>query len=681
MKSLNTSSLLVSSAKANLANFIAPILPVRSKVSYWLAHNVASLCMPVIVPGSDINKIEETTSDDSGIDVKEPCPSSSSISSSDQTCDSTSIMIESLENQMLTKISGKVIEKIIESVSLNCDKSSNCEELTNLKIKVADLEDSVKKLTELSERSLQTSNILVTGLLSDLNNLEKNNVELSAKLETLSTEVSLLKENSATVKCTKLQMNASNYVDFGSVNQDEPFAVNHDIEVAQVEPSTIDKSVLRIEGLLDKSNNELSNLIVANKLTDVLSKFDVISIRNTVYTQMKTQKLDFERLVEKYENFPNNVRSMEKLERADATLEKVDKWITDFNILFENLGGNAEPIRSELLCHKLEKFTENCDISIFEFINKFEVFVCSGFESKIARAFLLYENYLDTVIQEKTFDLRENYDKLIARLKEMYGKPVDIVNNILNRVMKLNPPTQNKSNRSKADYFIILEATMKKLDALWNYNGMNVRRLEEWLYSTTVIETILDRIPNEKHGDIYKDLDMCGFDILDLHGKGVFDLIRSHIKSYTRIADGLLRLDSKGYKCRERKDNVMKRSIHRKCPIPGPNHRHSLLDCKQFLEARPENKRSFGYGSICYVCLGPYSVCKVSCQNDVPSKLICQACKVKSPNTSAPLILMCPEPDHHKGLNESDVLACLKDEFPGLRVDTLDKKALLGVNY
>ena len=114
MKSLNTSSPLVTSAKVNLANFIAPILPVRSKVSYWLAHNVASLCMPVIVPGSDINKIEETTVDDSGIDMKESCPSSSSILSSEQRCDSTSIMIESFKNQLLSEISAYIILRYLD---------------------------------------------------------------------------------------------------------------------------------------------------------------------------------------------------------------------------------------------------------------------------------------------------------------------------------------------------------------------------------------------------------------------------------------------------------------------------------------------------------------------------------------------------------------------------------------
>ena len=145
MKSLNTSSLLVTSAKVNLANFIAPILPVRSKVSHWLAHNIAPLCMPVSVPGSDINKIEETTVNDSGIDMKESCPSSSSILSSEQSCDATSIMIESFESQLLSEISDKVIKKIIESESLNCGTSCDCDELTNLKTKVASEESESKK--------------------------------------------------------------------------------------------------------------------------------------------------------------------------------------------------------------------------------------------------------------------------------------------------------------------------------------------------------------------------------------------------------------------------------------------------------------------------------------------------------------------------------------------------------
>ena len=65
---LNTSSQSGTNAKVKLSGFVAPILPVATKVSQWLAQHVAApILSPVLVPGHKLYEVEVSSFNDSGI--------------------------------------------------------------------------------------------------------------------------------------------------------------------------------------------------------------------------------------------------------------------------------------------------------------------------------------------------------------------------------------------------------------------------------------------------------------------------------------------------------------------------------------------------------------------------------------------------------------------------------------
>ena len=591
------------------------------------------------------------------------------------------------------------LKRVYDNMSVNTSKTDGndpCALLTKLTTRIDSLNMKVSSLEGKSEElvdHISTLSGVVTDLKSEFKFQDNSKPQLSAinsKAEELP-EFHLPVIEECPIMTASLNTTRSSMQSTSTMNPITGPLI-HNCPVSEECPEHSEtKSMIHSYPLYERTKiklfqaeNSLSMLIDDNELDDNATLSD-LDKKAAILKQVVEDKEELLVLTKSYENLPHHFISFDMLTAVDSTISRAKEWIRDYNKVFHSLGGNCPPLDNSLF-GPLEKFSEKSDMTIYEFLKKFEYWVCNRCGSKAERAFLLHEFYLESSIQDRTFHLREKYDDLVTWLKKKFGDPVKIAMNILERVIPSKLPGVNSLPSEIAIYARSLECAMLKIDGLWSTPGMNICSLEHFVYSKEFIQSIFERLPDSKQDKLYTELDESGCNIYDLHGKFVFDHIRSKVSLFARVTENIadkatmsdLTIAEEKKKSSIR--NVQDQVIEKKCPILGAKHKsHSSLECKQFLEADPQHKRSYGCGSLCYVCLGPYSKCKSGCIGDVPTELLCQICKHKFPKSQAPLIIMCTDSQHRKKMVDNNTCLLLEKYFKGLSVDKYNKQALFGL--
>ena len=388
---------------------------------------------------------------------------------------------------------------------------------------------------------------------------------------------------------------------------------------------------------------------------------------------------------------------------------------------------HSKPLDGNLLYASLDAFSEKSQISIFEFLTRFE-FVSGGKGTSAQRATLLYESYLADSVKERCIDVKQDFEGLLTRLKDLFGTPSAMVKNII-KGLPATPSGVNIPINTLVLYMRSLDAAFMRLQALFKSPGIDTTKLTRAMYDESLLSAVMEKIPQYKRGDVYKELDIAGCNLRELRGKSVFSVIESWVTAETRRVEADARNSSvdptpkpskdklkstnvttgdQSRPNRERKDrekgkntsesrkptsepnqsydkNNSKGTSNRtkpfkKCPLLGHQTKpHSILRCKQFLEARPVDKKQFGWGKVCNQCLGDLNNCQSQCAEEVPAEILCQICASERPGNRPPNIIMCPVQSHREGICEKDMLYQLAQYFPDLTFE-LNEKALLGIH-
>ena len=483
-------------------------------------------------------------------------------------------------------------------------------------------------------------------------------------------------------------------------------------------------SVERLENSIRNATEKLNQLVSNNPISNSSSRDAVQRMKNTICLQIADKRKMLLATIDKYERIPNNQQDMVLLNYADSAVSDSDDWTCTFQTVFDQLDCHSKPLDGNLLYSSLDAFSEKSHISIFEFLSKFE-FVSGGKGTSAQRATLLYESYLSEPVKERCIDVKEDYDELLARLKEIFGTPSLMVRNIV-RSIPTTPPSINSPISNLVVYMRSLDAAFMKLSGLFKSPGIDLSKLKRAMYDESLISAVMEKIPAHKRGDVYKELDISGCNLRELRGQSVFSVIKSWVRDETRRIEADARHSSiepavkttkdksktanvatgnQTRPSRERKEkeqsgkgknstdsrkqdsdqaqnqNGSERSKpFKRCPLPGHQAKpHSIVRCKQFLEARPQDKLEFGHGKVCYQCLGDLKRCSSECSGNVPADIICQLCLEERPNARAPNIIMCPKLSHREGICEEDMLHNLAEYFPEMDFN-LNERALLGIH-
>ena len=294
-------------------------------------------------------------------------------------------------------------------------------------------------------------------------------------------------------------------------------------------------SLRRRARLLESSENLKS---LCPQINSELSKTRVIGLQKSTLPLVMNEKKELSRELEKYAR--SDLIDEDAITKVENIISEASKWCSSLMKKYEELDCGSRPVDSKLF-QGLEKFTENSEISIYEFLKKFDT-IMEDRGTKKERAIILYTQYLDSTIQLLTTDIRENIDGLKSWLVKRYGEPRGMCTNILKPLKKESIPSAITLSNELLHYSRLLDAAVKRVKELNSLPGMPLEKLNTWIQSTDFLEQLASLLPDKLLSEMYQKLKDKELDMQNLHGKETFSVITDLISSHASMIEGMAKI-------------------------------------------------------------------------------------------------------------------------------------------
>ena len=461
--------------------------------------------------------------------------------------------------------------------------------------------------------------------------------------------------------------------------------------------------------------------ILQPEIDSTLSKNKVASLHKSTLNAVCSERRELEKLINKYERFPKTQIDTSALFRAGEILTEARDWCTRLINRYDELDCANKPVDRKLF-EGLGTFTEDSEVSIYEFLKKFDTYM-EDTGSKADRAALLYEQHLDDNIKLLTVDLRADLDRLKAWLINRFGDPKNMCDNILKPISKGNPPSDTTVTSSLLHHYRNLNAAIKKIEELWGLPNIPLDSLNSHIESNAFLHSIVDLLPAQANMAFYEQLYKEDLNMIKIQGARTWGVLTRVIRRLSIMMEG--RAKSAGVSLSQKQkqtpkaekdqpkktksahattkeddevqilahhtgksstpksnkknhqnteaskptksNNASKEQKDLDFPCPVFNHRHELGQCKSFFSAKARKRMLMAEGRCCFTCLKPYSNCKSGCQTKLPTILVCKGCEpeAKKINKSPLNVIICPYNDHKTNLNELNVQKALVKYLTG----------------
>ena len=485
--------------------------------------------------------------------------------------------------------------------------------------------------------------------------------------------------------------------------------------------SSNDNYQIRRRGRLLTSAQNLRSL--CQPLDDTLNKTRVIGLQKSTLPLIMSERKEISRELENYIRSAGYLIDDDAISTIEGTLSYAEKWCTLLLKKYEEFDCNSRPVDSSLFAG-LDKFTETSEISIYEFIKKFDT-IMEDKTTKKERAIILYTQYLDETIQLLTTDIRDNIDGLKNWLIKHYGEPRGMCTNILKPLKGETIPSAITFSRELLKYFRHLNAAINRIKELETLPGMPCVKLTNWIESTDFLEQLAALLPDTLFSEMYQILKDKKLDMQNLHGMETFNVITNLISNHASMTEGMAKIGSNPAmlrpKTRDQNNTRKPRSAaHNATELTYPNsdsdlpheqqesahhttrnqkvvskqdrskqikntadssskqsakstfyfpccypgHEHEIGECNLFFSFTGKKRKLIATGKSCFTCLKPYDRCKNGCNTEVPTTLICQPCSKNAADKGKSYpptnILLCPISKHREGISEVEILTALK---------------------
>ena len=483
--------------------------------------------------------------------------------------------------------------------------------------------------------------------------------------------------------------------------------------------SSNDNYQIRRRGRLLTSAQNLRSL--CQPLDDKLNKTRVIGLQKSTLPLIMSERKEISRELDSYIRSAGYLIDDDAISTIEGTLSHAEKWCTLLLKKYEEFDCNSRPVDSSLFAG-LDKFTETSEISIYEFLKKFDT-IMEDKGTKKERAIILYTQYLDETIQLLTTDIRDNIDGLKDWLIKRYGEPRGMCTNILKPLKGETIPTAITFSKELLKYFRHLNAAINRIKELETLPGMPCTKLTNWIESTDFLEQLAALLPDTLFSEMYQILKDKRLDMQNLHGMETFNVITNLISNHASMTEGMAKIGSNPAmlksKTRDHNSRKPRTAAHNATELTYPNsdsdtpneqqetahhtarnqkvaskqdrskqiktnteasnkqstkstyfpccypgHEHEIGECDLFFSFTGKKRKLIATGKSCFTCLKSYDRCKNGCKTEVPSTLICQPCSKNAADKGKSYpptnILLCPISKHREGTSETEILTALK---------------------
>ena len=287
---------------------------------------------------------------------------------------------------------------------------------------------------------------------------------------------------------------------------------------------------------LFNSANELVGRLEPSLDSPELTKAVVVGLHKSKLISVENDRKDLLHLLDKYIDDRSQPTDNRLVKHARSAASSAKNWSNGIRDKYNALEC-ANKDFDEKLFSSLPKFTESSEMSIFEFLKKFEAYTLSrGDEHK--RANLLFNEYLDRDVQETVMQYKSDYSRMKMCLIETYGKVRRITANIFNRLLSENIPADDASENVVYRYIKKLNCALQGIVEMTKEPNIPKQSLEEHIYSVEFLSQLKEFLPRYQKFEYMKELRREGVNHKEIYGKRAFEIYVVTVSEYFSLLEG-----------------------------------------------------------------------------------------------------------------------------------------------
>ena len=277
-----------------------------------------------------------------------------------------------------------------------------------------------------------------------------------------------------------------------------------------------------------------------------LDKQMVLGLHKSKLPGVESERRELAQALDRYldKNIPVN---MEMLKCVREATSKAKDWANGIRDMYNTLECNNKDF-DEKLFSSLKKFSDKSDMSVFEFIAKFESYTKSkGDEYK--RADLLYNEYLDREIQERVVQFKTDYQAMKRCLFSTYGNVRNITNKLFSKI-KESVPSETASESELYRHYKGLNYAIQRTAEMTQVEGVPRAELENHIYSVDFIGMLKELlVPYTVKYEYMEQLETAGFCNKSPSGETPFQMYVTKVsRRFKRIEDSVTEATKQSWK-------------------------------------------------------------------------------------------------------------------------------------
>ena len=238
----------------------------------------------------------------------------------------------------------------------------------------------------------------------------------------------------------------------------------------------------RAQALNDDANRLIARLVP--RLDDEqLDKKAVLGLHKSKLPGIENAENRLVQALDRYLDKASAV-NMDVLSRVRSASSQAKDWANGIRDMYNALECNNKDFDDKLFS-SLKKFSNKSDMSVFEFIAKFESYTKSKGD-ELKRADLLYNEYLDREIQERVVEFKMDYQAMKKCLFSTYGNVRNITSKLFSK-LKENVPTDSASESELYRHYKGLNYAIQRTAEMTKVEGVPTTELENHIYSVDFI--------------------------------------------------------------------------------------------------------------------------------------------------------------------------------------------------
>ena len=238
-----------------------------------------------------------------------------------------------------------------------------------------------------------------------------------------------------------------------------------------------------------------------------MNKVTVINLHKSKLIAVDNDRKELLRDLEKYRDKTHNPIA-QLIKDVKSAAGQAKEWVDGVRDLYDTMECGNKDI-DEKLFSTLKTFKENSQMSVFEFLHRFEAYTLGkGDEHK--RADLLFNEYLDPEVQERVAQHKQDYGMMKKALVTAYGNVRTITANIFNSLLKETLPSDTSQDTVTFKYYKKLNCAVQQILELTRVDGMPLEDLEGHIYSVEFLQQLKELLPKSAKFKYMENLKKAG---------------------------------------------------------------------------------------------------------------------------------------------------------------------------